>query len=122
MNHWSDKLLVIILALMLGIAPLKSVIAASFDQVDSGHHMVDMQQSDSVADSTEMDKECDRCSYDGCCDGSACNSSHCSSCVSGITADFLRFIDFPQSSEASPSVRNTFVSNAVASLYRPPKV
>lgn len=123
MHRFSDKLLVILLALFLVLSPLQSVMASFVTPLDKGeavHQMAGMH-GDMDMETAHENHGCDQCGYGSGCADHDCFSSQCASCVLAILPDFFYLTNH------SDTPRFNWISSAVAnrfgfSLFRPPRV
>jgi hypothetical protein len=122
--QYSEKLLAMLLALMLGLSPLQSAMASftsAFGQEGSTHHQMsdtpcdmDMENSHAVQDGNQCDMQSD-------CVDHSCASGHCASGVLAVIPSFANFIV----SCSTPEFYRTheeFVDQLFSSLFRPPRV
>lgn len=122
MHRLSKKLLAIMLAILLGFAPLQGAIAgyvAVDDQPGNVHHPVSLQANMGMpVNPSAQDHE--QCGTDLASMNHCCSSGHCASCAVGITqVSILSTINI---SEPLPiQVDDRFVSQPSTALFRPPK-
>lgn len=122
MQILSERLLVILLTLLLGLAPLQSALASfanSSDQEDGVHQMEGMP-SDMTGVTDHDTHDCEQCNVGNECAGHDCSSSHCTSCVLAL----LPILSF-QASHTTATVLfpsdDGIISQLSSSLFRPPR-
>ena len=122
------KLLTIILALIIGIAPVGSILAASGTfHVDSNAmpemtRHAGMQHGDgNMTVQMKHDQPCQNCSSD-CCKTSHCNTTTCGGCAVAIiiSRNTIRFTD--RHFDYSVSGTTLQPSSRLAEHFRPPRV
>lgn len=127
MYRSSDKRVAILLALLLGLAPLQGVLAGllsmpqdtmAMHQAMEGMHRHGAQTG--RMDHPRMDKHCDQCNMDHCCDGVACSFSQCASCVPALPVT-LPSILASYTPVLGPQPLAGLVTRPLTSLFRPPR-
>jgi hypothetical protein len=122
MHRLPEKLLIIMLTLLLGLAPLQGALAGIFISTDQ--HVGMQQMPDSHADAMVMDHstshDCVQNMDDKRCSGHSCSSGHCASCALGLTASFAYTAIF-SSAPKSNLTDERFVSQTSSLLFRPPR-
>jgi len=124
MCRLSEKLLVILLTLLLGLSPLQGAIAgfaSSFEQEGGVHQMADRHDGGIVmAADHAAAQDCEQCNAEAGCNGHSCSSGQCASCVLAVLPIFP---DILHRTATSGLLRtdNGFVSKLSSSLFRPPR-
>ena len=130
MHRSSDKLVAILLALLLGLAPLQGVLAGLLavpqdtmvmHQAMEGMDSHGTQAQAGQMDHAEMDQHCDQCDMDHCCDGVSCSFSQCASCVLALPAT-LPLILASYTPILGPQPLVGLITRPLTSLFRPPRV
>ena len=122
MFRYSEKLLVIFLALLLGLSPLQGALAGvvnSFEQKENAHQMSDTHCAASM-DVGNVSHDGTQCSTQNDCHEQDCSTGHCASCVMAVLPEVSRI---SRSGDASdfPSFQSQFINSGFTSPYRPPR-
>ena len=124
MHRLSETLLPILLALLLGLAPLQNAWAAVVSSPDQGGHPQQMAAMDLDQDEMSMDRysgeKCDPCDVDDCCGGLGCSAGQCGSSFIALPS---RSLQLPEIFGVAQTEQVTIpsVSTSISPFYRPPR-
>lgn len=119
MKYLSDNLLTLVLAIVLGIAPLQNVSASVSKCMNMNKNMHMQMKMPDKATQTEITKSDNK--HD-CCKDNACGSTHCaSSIVAAIPSSNANDITFNRSITYQ-KLNDSLIPFYPPSLYRPPRV
>jgi hypothetical protein len=126
MSRLSRQLLALLLALLMGLAPLQGAVAgmsalSSGDQGMAGMSQMDHGAMMDMASGASVDHDCDQCNSDDCCSGSNCLSGHCATCAMALLPVLTSLVS-PTATLRLSQVGDNLRSTLPASLFRPPRV
>lgn len=119
MKSLSDKLMILMLAAVLGLSPLQNIAASVSNCMGMGNtmsHQMNMSDKSALSDMKQSDSKHD------CCKQNGCGTLHCSGGISAVLAsNYINDMTYTVSSIYSNPVVS-LISFYPSSLYRPPKI
>ena len=123
MQSKSRQLLSIVLTVLLIMAPLGSVFAATpslgHEAGELSMHAMYVMVGDTSSTADAMPAGCDHCANDCCAQGN-CTSGSCGTCTTTNTVAYLSTLSYPDANYASAGVVTT-LSRTAGSPFRPPR-
>ena len=125
--RYSEKLLVVLLALLLATSPLQGAMAsfgASDEQDGTGsheQHLTDDLCGASLMSGDTLSHDCTQCFTGNCCSGSECTHSQCGSFVTALAPNPLQRV-WPVGDRHWQPADERLLSHVPPTLYRPPRV
>lgn len=124
MRHPSEKILLIMLALLLILSPLQSLMAGfSPDTTEACavHGLSHANAQGMTMDHEQaMNPDCQQCNDHAGCDGHGCIHTHCASCFPGMLT-FASHMAMPSGTTVYLQTDETYPSFYSAHPFRPPK-
>jgi hypothetical protein len=119
MKSFSDKLLMLLLSIALGLSPLQNIMASVSDCMSSSHSMhQQMKMSGKVMQHDMSQTE----TKDDCCKQNACDMTHCANAFIAIfVSNPINEVVYTVASLSSIPT-NSLIPLHTSSLYRPPKI
>lgn len=119
MKFLSDKLLMLIISIALGLSPLQNIMASVSDCVSkshSMHHQMKMSGNAMQHDSSQADTK------DDCCKQNVCDMTHCANAFTVFfTSSPINEMAYTVTS-LSFKPTDSLIPFYSSSLYRPPKI
>jgi len=127
MKFLSNNLMLLVLATVLAISPLKVIASSVSDCMDADKNMhysmnkSPQNHSTKASNKSSHHQEVKSGTQQDCCETTACDMTHCASFVAiAVTADTQSGIIYTLS-EVSAKPSESLISFYPSSLYRPPK-
>lgn len=118
MGRLYGRLLTVLMALLLGLAPLQGVLAAAASSLCQGMAMSQMDATGEMSTDGADGQAMPVC--DNCCGSDHCANGHCASCLPAIALSRVMPL-YPSIALDSLSPDTGLVRHLSSPLYRPPR-